>query len=88
MIRDRIPNTIDVGYLLIYVKIKWHIKLKQEKKNIKGCGFLSFNMSNKYGQKFPDQTTTSDTDDCKTAWKRAIQKTVEEPVDLVKSDYK
>ena len=53
---------------------------------VKRYGFLSFaksmgkNFSNKYDQKFFDSAKKSTTDAIKTASKRAIQKTVEQPV--------
>ena len=52
---------------------------------VKGYGFMSFarSMSNKYGKKLVDTAKKSATDAIKTASKRAIQKTAEEPGDLV-----
>ena len=57
--------------------------------SVKGYGFLSFaksmgkGLSNKYGQKLPDNTKKSATDAIKTASKRAIQKTAEATGDLI-----
>ena len=55
---------------------------------VKGYGFLSFaknmgkSLSNKYDQKLLDSAKKSTTDEIKTAWKRAIQKTAEATGDL------
>ena len=67
-----------------------------KRRHVKGYDSLSFarnigthankvakNMRNKYGQKFADTAKKSATDALKTASKRAIQKTFEEPGDLV-----
>ena len=52
---------------------------------VKRYGFMSFarSMSNKYGKKLVDAAKKSATDATKTASKRAIQKTIKAPGDLV-----
>ena len=54
------------------------------RKNIKGCGFLSFarKFGDKYGKKLMDTETKTRIDDAKTAYKRAVQKTAEATGDL------
>ena len=61
----------------------------EERRYVKGYGFLSFaksigrNLSTKYGQKLVDTAKKSATDALKIASKRAIQKTAEATGDLV-----
>ena len=70
------------------IKLRCSIE-PRDKIYVKGYGFLSFakNMgkylSNKYGQKLVDSAKKSTTDAIKTDSKRAIQKTAEEPGDLI-----
>ena len=54
------------------------------RKNIKGCGFLSFarKFGDEYGKKLMDTETKTRIDDAKTAYKRAVQKTAEATGDL------
>ena len=57
----------------------------RDKAYVKGYGFMSFarSMSNKYEKKLVDTAKKSAADAIKTAFKRAIQKTVEGTGDLV-----
>ena len=57
------------------------------RKYVKGYGFLSFSrkFDDKYGKKLMDIATKMGMNDAKTASKRAVQKTEEATVDLIKN---
>ena len=55
------------------------------RKNIKGCGFLSFarKFGDKHGKKLMDTSTKAGINAAKTASKRVVQKTAEATGDLI-----
>ena len=72
---------------IVCIKMRYSIE-PRDRIYVKGYGFLSFaknmgkSLSNKYDQKLLDSAKKSTTDEIKTAWKRAIQKTAEATGDL------
>ena len=75
---------------IVCIKMRYSIE-PRDRIYVKGYGFLSFaknmgkSLSNEYGQKLLDSAKKSTTDAIQTASKRAIQKTAEANVDLIRN---